>query len=172
MEPESPEVEQVIDQLVELVETARAMPMSSSCVVNRSEVLSLLDEARALLPEELSQARQVLADRAAVAAQGQAEAERLVARAKVEAERLLEATAVWRRAQAEADRMLEQASDQAQTMRQETDEYVDGKLAGFEVVLGQTLALVERGRTRLGRPDPDEGAHDEGAHDDGGPARR
>lgn len=160
---ESPaqEVDQVLDQLVELVETARAMPMSSSCVVNRSEVLGLLDEARALLPEELAQARQVLVDRAAIAAQGQAEAERLVARAQVEADRLLEATAVWRRAQGEADRLLEQATDQSERMRRETDDYVDGKLAGFEVVLGQTLAQVERGRSRLGTPAPQDGPADD-----------
>lgn len=153
-ESPDPEVDQVLDQLVDLVETARAMPMSSSCVVNRSEVLGLLDEARALLPEELVQARQLLADRAAVAAQGQAEAERLVARAQVEADRLLEATAVWRRAQGEADRLLEQATDQSDKMRRETDDYVDGNLAGFEVLLGQTLTQVERGRSRLGTSAP------------------
>ena len=156
-EPDVQDVDAVLDQLVELVETARAMPMSSSCVVNRSEVLGLLDEARALLPEELVEARQVLVDRAAVAAQGQAEAERLVARAQVEADRLLEQTAVWRRAQAEADRLLEQASDQSEHMRRETDDYVDGKLAGFEVLLSQTLAVVERGRSRLGTTAPDDG---------------
>lgn len=160
-EPEVQDVDQVLDQLVELVETARAMPMSSSCVVNRSEVLGLLDEARAMLPEELDQARQVLAERTALAAQGQAEAERLVARAQVEADRLLEATAVWRRAQGEADRLLEQATDQSEQMRRETDDYVDGKLAGFEVLLGQTLAQVERGRSRLGTSAPDDAPGDD-----------
>lgn len=162
-------VEQVLDSLVELVETARAMPMSSSCVVNRSEVLSLLDEARALIPDEVDQARKLLADRAGVVAQGKAEAERIVARAQVEADRLLEATAVWQRAQAEADRLLEQAHDSADAMRRETDEYVDAKLAGFEVVLTQTLALVERGRTRLSsRGEDAEAGRTVDARDDAG----
>jgi cell division septum initiation protein DivIVA len=170
--PDALEVEQVLDHLVDLVETARAMPMSSSCVVNRTELLNLLDEARALLPDEVSRARQVLEERAALAAQGRAEADRLVARAEVEAERLLEATAVWRRAQVEADRLLEQATDQAEKMRRETDEYVDRKLAGFELVLGQTLALVEKGRTRLARVEPGEPVPDEGDSDEQAPGGR
>ena len=148
------DAEHVLDQLVELVETARAMPMSASCVVNRGEVLGLLDDARALLPDDLAKAQQLLAERGAVAAEGRAEAERVVSRAHVEAGRLLEATAVWQRAQAEADRLLEQAHDQADTMRRETEEYVDAKLAGFEVLLAQTLTAVERGRSRLAGGDP------------------
>jgi cell division septum initiation protein DivIVA len=148
------DAEHVLDQLVELVETARAMPMSASCVVNRSEVLGLLDDARALLPDDLAKAQRVLAERAAVVAEGRAEAERVVSRAHVEADRLLEASAVWQRAQAEADRLLEEAHTQAETMRRETEEYVDAKLAGFEVLLAQTLTAVERGRSRLSGAEP------------------
>lgn len=151
------DVEHVLDQLVELVETARAMPMSASCVVNRSEVLGLLDDARALLPDDLAEAQRVLAERAAVVAEGRAEAERVVSRAHVEADRLLEASAVWQRAQAEADRLLEQAHDSADRMRRETEEYVDAKLAGFEVLLAQTLTAVERGRSRLAGSDARDG---------------
>lgn len=155
-------VEQALDQLTDLVEGARAMPMSATCVVHRGDVLSLLDDVRAELPDELAQARQVLADRAAVAAEGRAEAERVVARAHVEADRLLEATAVWQRAQAEADRLLEQAHHEAATMRRETEDYVDGKLAGFEVVLSQTLAAVERGRAKLAAAGASDGEGDPG----------
>ena len=34
-----------LDDLSALVESARAMPMSASCVVNRAQILDLLDEA-------------------------------------------------------------------------------------------------------------------------------
>jgi len=42
------DVDRKLEQLAELVENARAMPMSASCIVNRTEVLSLIDELRAL----------------------------------------------------------------------------------------------------------------------------
>ena len=37
-------------------------------------------------------------------------------------------------------------------MRAEVDDYVDTKLANFEVVLDKTLAAVNRGREKLQRP--------------------
>jgi len=50
-----------IDELIEIVEAARAMPMSSSCVINRSQVLDLLDDLKRGMPEEIDRAREVLA---------------------------------------------------------------------------------------------------------------
>jgi cell division septum initiation protein DivIVA len=177
----SADLEEVLDHLTALVEDARALPMSSSCVVHRGEVLDLVDEARRVLPTELAEARRVLADRERLLDQARSEAERLVqqgreeqarlveatavhTRAVAEAERLVqqgreeqarlvEATAVHTRAVAEADRMLDQAHAEAEAMRLQTEDYVDAKLANFENVLSTTLATVQRGRDRLsGRP--------------------
>ena len=59
----SADLEEVLDHLTALVEDARALPMSSSCVVHRGEALDLVDEARRVVPVELDEARRVLADR-------------------------------------------------------------------------------------------------------------
>ena len=56
---------------------------------------------------------------------------------------------LFTRAQDEADRLLASARDDAEAMRLQTEDYVDAKLANFEVVLAKTLATVERGRSRL-----------------------
>jgi len=149
----SADLEEVLDHLTALVEDARALPMSSSCVVHRGEVLDLVDEARRVLPAELDQARRVLADRDRLLEQARAEAERLVQSGREEQARLVEATAVYTRAQAEADRVLDAASAEAEAMRLQTEDYVDAKLANFENVLTSTLTTVQRGRERLsGRP--------------------
>jgi cell division septum initiation protein DivIVA len=145
---------EVLDHLTALVEEARALPMSASCVVNRGEVLDLVDEARRVVPAELAEARRVLAERERLLEQARVQADRLVAQGREEQARLVEATAVYTRAQAEADRLLEQATDAAEAMRLQTEDYVDAKLANFEVVLSTTLATVTRGRERLsGRSD-------------------
>jgi cell division septum initiation protein DivIVA len=152
----SADLEEVLDHLTALVEDARALPMSASCVVNRGEVLDLVDEARRVVPLELAEARRVIAERERLLEQARVQAERLVEQGREEQARLVEATAVYTRAQAEADRMLEQATDAAEAMRLQTEDYVDAKLANFEVVLSTTLATVTRGRERLsGRSDLD-----------------
>ena len=142
-------VADVLDRLTKVVEDAKAMPMSASCVVNRREVLALLDEARRALPEALGRASEVLGDRAGVVEQGRQEVERLRAEALAERTRLVEATSVHREAAAQAERLLAHAREQAEAMRAEVEDYVDGKLANFEVVLSKTLAAVEKGRARL-----------------------
>ena len=53
----------LLEHLRELVETARSMPLSNSAIVNRDEVLELLDETMERLPEELRQARWLLKER-------------------------------------------------------------------------------------------------------------
>lgn len=55
--------DEVLTELIELIETARTLPMSSSCVVPRERTLDLLDALRDVLPPELAEARRVVAQR-------------------------------------------------------------------------------------------------------------
>lgn len=138
-----------LDELTALIENARAMPMSASCVVNRTEVLGHLDELRALLPSEIGQAQRVIDERSAVVAEGRAEAERIIEAARAERARMIAKTEVMREATREADEVLVAARADADRMRLEIDDYVDGKLANFEVVLHKTMKAVEKGRAKI-----------------------
>lgn len=138
-----------LDELTALIEGARAMPMSASCVVNRAEVLAQLDELRAMLPTELTHARQLLDDKEAVVAEGRVEADKIIEAAKAERARMIARTEVVREATREAESLLTAARGDAERMRLEIDDYVDGKLANFEVVLHKTLQAVEKGRAKI-----------------------
>ncbi|MFF7458718.1 ATP synthase F0 subunit B [Kitasatospora sp. NPDC008115] len=143
------DVQNKVDEIVAAVENARSMPMSASCVVNRAELIGLLQELRAALPAELAQAQSVMADHESMVAGAQAEADRIIQGAHAERGSLISDTEVVRRAQAEADRILAEARAETETKRAEADDYVDSKLANFEVVLTKTLGAVGRGRTKL-----------------------
>ena len=173
------DVHDKLDELTAVVEGARSMPMSASCVVNRGEVLALLEELRGLLPEEFRHAQMLLADRESVVDEGRREAQRLLVRAEEERLTLTSQTEVVREARLEAERIRAEAVADAQTMRSEAEDYVDTKLANFEVVLDKTLAAVHRGRDKLsgrsprvdlsGEPDDPAGSHHplDDRHDDG-----
>ena len=135
--------------LTELVEGARAMPLSSSCVVNRVELLERIGDLTRALPVSLAQAKGVLDDQSEVVQTAQAEAARIVEQAMRDRDILVSQTAVLQEAEAAAGRLLDEARSNAEAMRLEAEDYVDGKLATFEVVLGKTLAAVERGRSKL-----------------------
>ena len=158
-------VARLLDRLEQLVEQARPLPLSASCVVNRGEVLAVVAELRRALPEALSRATEVLGDRDGVVQEGRTRAEQLVQQAQDKRSELVGRTGVHQAARAEADRILQQAQAEAEAMRLEVEEYVDAKLANFEVVLSKTLGAVQRGRARLhGESELDE-LSDEGLRD-------
>jgi len=143
------DVHDKLDDLTALVESARSMPMSASCILNRGEVLALLDEMRAELPEEFDEAERILREREGVLDQARAEAEEIIAAAHEERMRLVSQTEVYAQAQREAGRMRGEAREEAARMQDDTDAYVDGKLASFEIALSKTLEAVRHGRDRI-----------------------
>ncbi|SEQ73732.1 cell division initiation protein [Streptomyces radiopugnans] len=143
------DVQQKLDDIVAAVEGARSMPMSASCVVNRAELLGMLEEVRQALPGSLAQAQELIGDREQMIAEARQEAQRIIDSAQAERGSLVSGTEIARRAQEEADRILAQARQEAEGIRAEADDYVDSKLANFEVVLSKTIGSVDRGREKL-----------------------
>ena len=153
------EVEALLDELVAVVEKAKSMPLSSSAIIARDEVLELLDAARAALPSELQRARRMLQDRDEVLQRAEREASELIDEARAQAVHMVQRTEVVRQARHVADRLVEDAEAEGRKIRHEADDYVDRKLAAFEIVLDKTMRTVRIGRDRLtaapGEPDDD-----------------
>src|SRR5262249_10277465 len=103
------DLETVLLQLREMIDSARTMPMSASVLVNRDEALDLLDEALHSMPEELRQARWLLKEREEYLAQARLDAEDLVEEARVQAERMVERTEVAREARRVAQQVVANA---------------------------------------------------------------
>jgi hypothetical protein len=61
----------------------------------------------------------------------------------------VERTEVVREARRVAQTVVDDAEASARQLRHEAEDYVDQKLAAFEVVLERTLQAVEKGRERL-----------------------
>ncbi|MFD7096068.1 DivIVA domain-containing protein [Streptomyces xanthophaeus] len=151
------DVQKKLDEIVAAVGGARSMPMSASCVINRAELLAQLEEVRQALPGSLAQAQELIGGREQMVEEARREADRIIESAHSQRGSLISDTEVARRSQAEADRILADARREAEEIRAEADDYVDSKLANFEVVLTKTIGSVDRGREKLlGRgPGPD-----------------
>lgn len=143
------DVQKKLDEIVEAVGSARSMPMSASCVVNRAELLAMLEEVRQALPGSLAQAQELLGGHEQLAEQARQEAERIIESAHTQRSSLISETEIVRQSQSEADRILSEARREAEEVRAEADDYVDSKLANFEVVLTKTIGSVDRGREKL-----------------------
>lgn len=143
-----------LNTAITLIEEARSVPLSASCVVHRGEILEILEGAREFLPADLHSAEQIIADRDRIIEEGRISAESMIATAREDVARMVEQTAIVQSARDEAQRILDDARDIAAQEREEVEAYIDGRLATLEVILNKTMDAVARGRERL------EGAND------------
>jgi vacuolar-type H+-ATPase subunit H len=134
---------------ITLVEEARGVPLSASCVVHRGEMLEILEGARESLPGDLFKAETLLSEKAKIIEEGRNSAEAMIATAREDVARMIEQTSIVQAARDEAQRILDEARDVAEDERREVEAYIDGRLATLEVILNKTMDAVARGRERL-----------------------
>ena len=175
---DGPDAEAMIRRVIDIIESTRTLPLSSSVKLdNREEVRELLEDALARLPQDLRQARWMLKEREEYLGKMQREgedilqaarqrAERMVQRteivreanhtdrdileaARVRAERMVERQEIVREARHTAQRLMDEARDESRRLRMEAEDYCDQKLAAFEIVLERTLKTVAAGRQKL-----------------------
>jgi hypothetical protein len=138
-----------LNAAVTLIEEARGVPLSASCVVHRGEILEILDGARIALPSDLDQAIQIISSRDVIVEEARLSAEQMIATSREDVARMVEQTAIVQAARDEAQRILDDARALAEQERAEVESYIDGRLATLEVILNKTMESVARGRERL-----------------------
>jgi cell division septum initiation protein DivIVA len=156
---------ETVDELTTVIENARSVPMSSSCMVPRDHLLDLLDDLRESLPEEVQQAGAIVEQRTEILQQAQAEAERLTGRTRSESEQVV-ATArrqreellgtarrqrdeILTQAQAEADELLAEAEAEAERLVTEARRLREQLVADGQQQQAELIAAGEAEHERL-----------------------
>ena len=83
-----------LNTAIAMVEEARGVPLSASCVVHRGEMLEILEGARAVLPADFSQAESILTQRDQIIDEGRNSAEAMIATAREDVARMVEQTSI------------------------------------------------------------------------------
>ena len=143
------DAETLLRRTIDLVANAPTMPLSSSPRVDRHELIELLDEALARLPDELRQARWMLKERQEFVNKTRREANEMLEAARVQAERMVQRTEVVRAAEARARHVVETADNDARRLKLETEDFLDQRLASFEILLDKLGRTVATGRQKL-----------------------
>jgi F0F1-type ATP synthase membrane subunit b/b' len=143
------DVEQMLRRLHDMLASARPMPLSTSVMVNRDEVLEQLEEAMERLPDELRAARWLLKEREEYLAKVRREGEEILEQARARAERMVQRAEVVKAAEGRARRIVDTAEVEARRLRNECEDYCDQRLASFEIVLERTMKMVAAGRAKL-----------------------
>ncbi|MGA0863494.1 MAG: DivIVA domain-containing protein [Ilumatobacteraceae bacterium] len=143
------ETEMILRRTLDIIATAPSVPLSSTPRIDRDEVVELLEEALARLPEEIRQARWMLKERQEFLDKTQREADELLGAARQQAERMVQRTEVVRAAEARARQVIDAADDETRRLRNETEDFLDQRLGSFEILLDRLSRTVAAGRQRL-----------------------
>ena len=138
-----------IQSAISMVEEARGVPLSASCVVHRGELLDLLDAVRNTLPQDFAVAQQIIDTREQIIEEARSSADAYIAHGREEVSRMVEHTEIVSAAHAEAKKILAAVDEDARVEREQVEAYIDSRLATLEVILNKTLDTVQRGREKL-----------------------
>jgi len=143
------DTESILEKVADMIATAPNVPLSSTPRIDREYVVGLLQDALACLPDEIRQARWMLKERQDFMAKTQREADEIVEAARVQAERMVQRTEVVRAAEAKARQVLESANADSKRMKNEMEDYLDQRLASFEIILDRLTNTIAQGRGRM-----------------------
>lgn len=142
-------VEQLLEEAISVINTARSSIRSNNISVNRSEIIQLLVEAKEKFPEEIAAARWLLKERKVFIEKIQEEKESILDEAQKRATELVNRVEVVREAQEKSKRIIAEAQREVEQMKAEMNNYCEKQLARFEGILAKVYDEVQAGRAKL-----------------------
>jgi hypothetical protein len=143
------DAETLLRRAIDIIATAPTMPLSSSPRIDRDEIIELLEESLSRLPDELRQARWMLKERQDFVNKTRREANEMLEAARVQAERMVQRTEVVRAAESRARQVVDTAESDSRRLKLETEDFLDQRLASFEILLDKLGKTVAAGRQKL-----------------------
>lgn len=144
-----PGVEALVQRVIDVINAARPMPLSTSVMVSRDEVVELLEAALLELPEEVREARWLLKEREDLLSKARVDAGLVIEEARTRVAQMVQGNEVVRSAERKARQIVEQAESQARRRQHEVDDYCDQRLEQFADALEKVQGAIVNARTRL-----------------------
>ena len=141
----------VIDRLEDLISQGSHVPFGNKIMLDEDEALSLVDQLRMAMPQEIKQARRVIQDRQKIIADAQTEADKILSVAKERAEYLMNEQGLVNEAKARSEEILRQAREHQRTSMLQIDQYAHQMLTQLERVLEENLHHIKEAKDSVER---------------------
>jgi len=144
------DVNRLIDMLYERVEDAKSPALKPNLsMVDRDEVLDLLDELRNQLPVELKRAQELLAAREKFVDEAKRDVERMMRQADLEAKSKVSESEVLTAARAKGHDIVTRAEERSREMYRVANDYSEDVLRRTEEAVQMALDEVKQTRVRF-----------------------
>ncbi len=144
------DINRLIDMIYERIEEAKAPALKRGMsIVDRDELLDLLDELRAQLPAEIKRSQELLAAREKFVEDAKRDVERMMRQADLEAKTKISESEVMYAARERARQIVTRAEERSRQLYQVANEYAEDALARTEEAVQAALDEVKQSRARF-----------------------
>lgn len=144
------DINRLIDMLSERIEDAKSPALKPNLsIVDRDELLDLLDELREQLPVEIKRAKELLAARDKFIEDTKRDADRILRQAELEAKSKVADSEVLYAAKEQARQIVARAEDRSRQLYQVANEYAEDALARTEEAIHAALDEVKQSRAQF-----------------------
>ena len=143
------EILSLLEAVEDAIENGISVPFSGKCMVDRSELLEIIQDIRLKLPDDIKQANWVSKERSRILAEAQQEADNIVKNAESRIAAMVDEHEISRRAYEQAEVIINNAKKNAREIRLGTREYADSILSKVEEILEDTLEVIKANRDEL-----------------------
>jgi len=133
----------------DIIDEASKFPLSNKIIIEKEELLEIINDIRLKLPEEINRANWVAKERQRILTEAQAEADNLLDRAKKQQDGLLNDTEIVKMARDKASEILNAAENKAYEMKVNAFSYSDDLLAKLQEKIAYLHNVVEENREEL-----------------------
>ncbi|MDW7659362.1 MAG: ATPase [Bacillota bacterium] len=140
---------ELINRLEQAIATARSVPFSNNCMMDREEMMVLISMIRDNLPAELKQARWLLEQNRQLIAEARKEAENMIREAESRMAAMIDEHEITQQARQQAAQTIEAANSSARQIRAGAIEYARKKLSDLDEQLTSMLVMIQKNTQEL-----------------------
>ena len=139
----------MLDQLEDIIESSKTVPMVGKAMIDKDELLDIIQELRLKLPDDLKQAKWIKGERQRILLDAQKEATTIIKSAEDKIISMINENEITKKANEAAEEIIKNANTRAKEIRNATKQYIDDALSDSEMILERTLSTLRDNRLAM-----------------------
>ena len=147
---------ELLDELEDIVDKGASVPFSGRCILERDELMDVIQELKLKLPDDLKQAKWIKEERQRILQEAQAEADDIIKTANEKGISMINEHEITQQAMEQARQIIEQANAEADEIKISAYNFSDNLLESVEKAnvsslkeLEQCITIVRSTRSEL-----------------------
>ena len=139
----------LIDEIEDIVEAGTGVPLTGKVMINKEEILGIIQEIRIKLPDEIKQASWIKEERQRIIDEAQKTSSTMISEAEIKLEELIDKDEIVKKANQRADKILKHAELSADEIQKGALEYADELLYESQERFKEIIQLLNENRKEL-----------------------